>query len=280
MSDANAVLASITSTARNLVRDFGTFFETEVGPLNVLTIRLPHPLVSAISLQVFVATPTATPGEYTSALTTAWSLDERNGILKFTDSSLLGKRCLISGYHYTWFTDSDLGMHVKQMADEHLWNRHGDYGIFGDVEQEVVALGAVVRALNSLALELALDIDVSTPEGIYIPARQRYGQVIQMMGSWETVYTEKAASLNVGLGALEQFQLRRVAYTTNRLVPLYREREIDDYRYPHRIRPDIPDGETPITSTPEDDIIEITEDMDPRSYEIGWRTIGTTGDYY
>ena len=46
-----------------------------------------------------------------------------------------------------------------------------------------------------------------------------------MMQYFEGQYEERAAALNIGLGALEQFRLRRVAYLTNRYVPVYKERE-------------------------------------------------------
>jgi hypothetical protein len=77
---------------------------------------------------------------------------------------------------------------------------------------------------------------------MYIPAHQRYSQVIQQMQFWEGQYEEKMASLNIGLGALEQFRLRRVALTTGRYVPVYVDREFDDPRWPHRLYPTIPDG--------------------------------------
>ena len=102
-------------------------------------------------------------------------------------------------------------------------------------------MGAVVRALWSLCLEFSFDIDVSTPEGMYIPARQRFGQVLQMLNYWQVQYNERAQALNIGLNALEQFRLRRVAYLTNRYVPIYQEREVDNPLPPKRLFPQIPD---------------------------------------
>ena len=54
-------VATIAGTARAMIRDFPKYFEVELGPLNVLTIRLPHPLVSAASMQVFLGTPPMPP---------------------------------------------------------------------------------------------------------------------------------------------------------------------------------------------------------------------------
>lgn len=264
-------IAEIAVTARTLLRDFPHFFETELGPLNTLSIRLPHPLVSSASLQVYVW------NDPTSTLTTSWALDERNGILKITDEDLLSGRVLISGYHYTWFTDTDLGIAAKMAADEALYNTSGSYDTLDGVVGEVVAMGAVVRALWSLSTELSLDIDVSTPEGMFIPARQRFQQVLQMMQYWEGQYTTRAAELNIGLGQLEVFRLRRVAKLTNRYVPVYLEREFDDRRYPQRIYPTIPDG-TMQSIEASEDIIDVVESMDPMkprrpsvgASELGW----------
>ena len=279
-------VAAIATTARAMLRDFPQFFETEVGPLNTLTIRLPHPLIQASSMQVYVATPPVPPAtDYVSTPTTAWQLDDRNGLLKLTDATLLNKRVLISAYHYTWFSDSDLVMAANQAAQEVVHTSNGDVDNINGIYQEVTAMAAVVRALWFLATELSLDIDVSTPEGVYIPARQRYSQVLQMMQFWEGEYSTRAESLNIGLGALEQFTLRRVAYLTGRFVPVYVTREIDDPRYPQRIYPPIPDGTMSAPSQGGDlnDVIDVTEAMTPESVAraaLGsgaWVTIGTSG---
>jgi hypothetical protein len=231
--------AEMAGGVRALVRDFPQYFETEEGPLRVLTIRLPHPLVSPSSLQVYV-TPDTDPA--TTALTDKWQLDERNGILKLTDESYVGQRVLVAGYHHIWFSDSDIARAMQQISTEVLYTTPGqELSDLSPAVVDVAQIGAVVHLLWSLCLELALDIDVSTPEGMFIPAHQRYAQVLQMMQYWEGQYTERAASLGLGYGALEIFQLRRVSYTTGRYVPVYQNREIDDPRWPKRVYPPIPD---------------------------------------
>ena len=277
----------VAGTARAMLRDFPKFFETETGPLNVLTVRLPHPLVAAASLQVYTGTAGADADDpWTAAGTEAWTLDDRNGLLKMNNEGDLGKRVLVAGYYYTWFTDSDLAMHANQASQEVLYSTGGNEDSLEGVLGEVTAMGAVVRALWSLSLELMLDIDVSTPEGMFIPARQRFAQVLQMMQYWEGEYQDRANSLNIGLGALEQFRLRRVAYLTNRYVPLYQEREVDDPRWPKRLYPPIPDGSLgPATSTDNMDVIEVTEAIPPVSHrypgygEVGWTSLGTRGNW-
>jgi hypothetical protein len=244
----------MTHRSRELLRDFPIFFEAEQGPLNTLTIRLEHPYV-AQALQVFVTDVSTNP--ITTVASTAWELDERNGLLKLTDATYQGKRVLVAGYHYKWFTDSDLLHHIEDVVTEFTYDTNGDVDSLSDAEAEVATIGAVVRALWSLSTELALDIDVSTPEGMFIPAHQRFSQVMQMMQHWEAQYTDRAASLNVGLGKVEIFRLRRVARLTNRYVPVYLDREIDDRRRPKRVYPPIPD--ISMGSTPDYDVFEVAE---------------------
>lgn len=226
----------LVSGARTILRDFPQYFEVDEGPLNVLTVRLPHPMIDGKTTQVYVSDDALNPPQTT--LTTSWQLDERTGLLKLTDERLLNKRVLVTGFYFTWFTDTDLGFHINQVQDEM------DYGNTGDpyqpVHYDVIMLGGVVRALWSLAAELSLDIDVSTPEGMFIPARQRYTQIMQMVQYYEGQYNTKTAMLNIGLGSLDQSHLRRVAKLTGRYVPVYIDREFDDPRPPERLYPAIP----------------------------------------
>jgi hypothetical protein len=253
-------LDDLTAGARTFLRDFPQYFEVDTGVLNTLTVRLPHPLVSSQSLQVYVntaAAPGPPPIAATSALTTDWSLDERSGLIKLTNTADLGKSAVVAGYYYTWFTDSDLAFHVRKSVNELTYG--ADVATFTPVHYDVVMLGGVVHALWSLAMELSLDIDVSTPEGMFIPARQRFTQVLQMLQYWESEYSDKAAMLNMGLGALQVFQLRRVAYMTGRYVPVYKSREFDDPDPPERLYPPIPEGVQPSA----DIEVEVVETLYP-----------------
>jgi hypothetical protein len=235
---------TLTSGARNYLRDFPQYFEVDAGVLNVLTVRLPHPLVSPTSLQVYIGSP--------AVVTTAWELDERAGLLKLTQSTDLHKPLVVAGYHYTWFSDADLAFHVGKSVHEVSYG--SDLTEFQPVHYDVVMLGGVISALWSLAMELSLDIDVSTPEGMFIPARQRFTQVVQMLQNFETEYNNKAAMLNMGLNSLDQSRLRRVAKMTGRFVPVYIDREFDDPRPPERVYPAIPEG---VQSTEDVEVIDI-----------------------
>jgi hypothetical protein len=240
---------------RSKLRDFPKYFEISEGRLNVLTIRLPHPYVTPTALQVYVTTmtppvPPATDPVPVTALTDEWTLDERNGLLKLSNTTFLGADVIAAGYHYVWFSDADLVRAVQEVTNEMLYGNEETLDTLSGVQAEVIEMGAVTRALWSLSIELALDIDVSTPEGMFIPAHQRYQQVVAMMQYWEGQFNERAASLNMGLGALEIFRLRRVSYTTGRYVPVYQDREFDDPRWPKRLYPVIPEGVPDDTETP------------------------------
>jgi len=242
--------AEMVAGVRAKLRDFPKYFEVEEGKLNTLTIRLPHPYVTPSALQVYVTLPAVPPATETTVLTTDWDLDERNGLLKLTEVGFLGAQVIVAGYHYVWFSDADLVRSVQEVTSEALYGNEETEDTLSDVQGEVIEMGAVTRALWSLLIELALDIDVSTPEGMFIPAHQRYQQVLGMMQYWEGQYNERAASLNMGLGALEIFQLRRVSYTTGRYVPVYQNREFDDPRWPKRLYPPVPQGVPDDTETP------------------------------
>ncbi len=301
----SATVSDVTSGARTFLRDFPMYFEVDEGPLNTLTIRLPHPLISAETLSVYTLDP---PGpNAVSTLTKAWQLDERNGLLKLTDTALLNKGVIVNGYHFSWFLDSDLAFHASQVLAEFTYSGAvTGLNAMAPAQVEVTMLGTVVRALWSLQMELMLDIDVNSPEGMMIPARQRYAQVMQMLGPLEAEFQSKADMIGLGLGALEVFRLRRVSYTTGRYVPVYRDREYDDPRWPDRLWPPIPWGVPPSqesepayakirevtgvlpVSTRGD--IPTVEEIGRGSYEEigrgsyedlgqGWTSLGTRGDW-
>ena len=268
---------TLVSGSRNFLRDFPLFFEVDTGPLDVSTVRLPHPLVPLNMLQVVTHNGTDPPVPVPA---TDIQLDERNGLLKFLTTDYFGKRVLIAGYHFNWFLDSDLGFHAGRTLTDVAYGQTVDsMDDFSPIEMDTIVMGTVVSALWSLATELALDIDVSTPEGMYIPARQRYAQVMQMHASWAEQFKGRMEHLNLGTGRLEQFWLRRTAYLTNRLVPLYKQREFDDHTPPERLFPPIPSGiggaEENVRRNP--DAVWTVEEIARYGQDIDWRTLGTWG---
>lgn len=220
----------IANRARLRLRDFPIFFEAPFAGA-AATLRLPHPLIDPASFQVWL--PDGTP------ITSGWTLDPRNGIVKFANPSAYTDGIGTSGYYFTWFLTEDLEYYASVTQAYTTYDREAN----GDpIEVEVNALGTAVQALWSLAAEFGTDIDVSTPEGMYIPAHQRFSQVWTVLQATQEEYKHQAAMLGIGIDRIEQFSFRRVAYLTNRYVPTYRTKEVGDWTPPVRIFPTIPDG--------------------------------------
>lgn len=268
------LVQDVAKNARVYLRDFGTYFDIDYAVVNAPILRLEHPLVNAASLSVInLATTTAIP-------ITDYVVDERFGLIRLLQNpSTYTSGIHVSGIHYQWFLDEDLQFFATVMIAEHAHNqpRFAMEEVLG-VEAEILSIGTLVQALWSLTTEFGTDIDVNTPEGISIPAHQRFSQVYQLMNFWQGQYDMKAAMLNVGLNRLEVLTLRRISRLTNRYPPIYRPREIDDPGPPIRVRPAI-------------DIIAPTEIEEDAAYwsstyqdtsevfdlDGGWFSIGSNG---
>jgi hypothetical protein len=286
MAATEPTVESIALSARNMLRDFPNFFEVDLGPLQMSTIRLPHPNVDADTLQVYTAAQPGPNGSATNLTMTAvpddeWVLDERNGLVKFTSSAYQGQRVFVAGYHFEWFITQDLEFNASLVVAEHMFQRTDQtLGTISPVELDVIAMGTVVRALWALVTDFSTDIDVNSPEGMFIPARQRFQQVWQMLQYWEGQYSDRAKSLNVGLSNIDIFNLRRVSRMTNRYVPVYVSREYDDHNPPQRVYPPIP---TLVTSEPgsgSGDNEVTVEEIGRESADLGfggWQSGGTNG---
>jgi hypothetical protein len=248
------------------VRDFGHYFEVPYTAAPIYTMRLPHPNVDA---SLFIAwLPDGTqidPATYT--------IDQRNGILKLQDPNSAPDGLGCSGYYYEWFLNEDLAYAAGVISNQVLngTTQATDGSDFSPVVCDAIATGAAANAFWSLCAELSLDVDVSTPEGMMIPAHQRYQQVWQMAGFWEQKFKDEASVLNIGIWKIDQYWLRRTSYLTNRLVPIIKEREVDDPRFPQRVLNPIPDG-----TGQEGELVYVPEPPGGIS-GIGWQTIMTSG---
>ena len=267
MSVALDTSVDIADRARNLIRDFPLFFEETYQPLSGSTVKLSRMLVATLEIRKL--------SDGTEV--TAYALDPRNGVVKFTDPSTFLSGISIIGYHYEWFLPDDLEYFADISMSEVMSGRTDvrDFAELSHEEKHVTAIGAVSFALMSLLTELSTDIDVSTPEGLSIPAHMRFQQVQQMQQFWAAEYTKKSAMLNLGLERMEVKDLRRVSRLTNRYVPSFRGREIDDPRPPVRVFPII----DPLVAAPEEGGSEGAGGYNP-DYGLssdGWSTLGTSG---
>ena len=256
----------LVGAARQYLRDFPQYFEEAYQPIQQSTIRLGHPLVSSIEVSD-AATATEIDG---------YDINWRNGILKLNDPSLTPDGIYVRGYHYEWFMDEDLAYFGGVVVQEHTFDSPADeFSDFGPTELHVISIGTVVYALWSLVTEFSTQIDVSTPEGMMIPAHMRFQQVLQLFNYWKGKYDEMAAATNTGLNQITISQMRRIARMTNRYVPVFRGREIDDPTPPVRVFPPIPE----LGPTFEEDGAQPASGYD-NDYGIvggGWTTLGTSG---
>lgn len=262
---ANSI-PELGQAARNHLRDFPVFFEDTYQPLQSATVKLSHPLIASLELRS-VADGTEV---------TDFHIDYRNGVVKLNDPESLQAGIYAVGYHYEWFLDEDLTYFAELVVNEHLYDRTDltELSQMSGPEQHTIAIGTLVYALWSLVTEFSTEIDVSTPEGMMIPAHMRFQQTLQLFQYWKQKYDEMAASLNVGLMKISVKELRRVSRLTNRYVPTFRGREVDDPRPPIRVFPQI----DPIVPSPEEGGSEGGSlNMDYGIAGEGWTTLGTSG---
>lgn len=224
--------AELGSAARNFLRDHPKYFEETYTPLQAATIKLSVPLVASLEIRAV--------DDNTEV--TNFSIDNRNGVVKIPDVSTLKNGVHMYGYHYEWFLEDDLEYYADIILQELTFDSDmSDLTDFTDYETKLAAVGTVMYALFSLMTEFATDIDVSTPEGIMIPAHMRFQQVTQMYQYWKQKFDELAAAANLGPNKISQYNLRRISRLTGRYVPVFRGREVDDPRWPVRVFPEIPE---------------------------------------
>lgn len=222
-------------------------------------------IITTSDLHVFTTDPT-TLVNTTLALGTDFTLDSDNGIIVLTTYLPKDVLLTVEGKAYGLFSDDELSQFVREAVLQHTnaatqTTRYRDSNGFirydkvavtldnlPEVENLLVAILASIEALWALSTDAATDIDVVTSEGTHIPRSQRFAQIRAQIDTLTEKYQTLCGQLNVGLWRIEMSNLRRVSRTTNRLVPIYVEREYDDPTYPERIITEIdqrgadPDG--------------------------------------
>lgn len=234
-----ATLADIENIARTYLRDFPKFFQAsfdvigrtyELGQINVDTDSL------------WVAVYTTSGGSASALSATEYSLDERNGVLRLGSTYPTGTKLLVEGYYYEWVTPSDLNFYSQRALEKHLHTINLTINQLADVVINAIGIAAICECLWALMTEYSRDIDVITSESVHIPASQRFRMVQALLMQWEKEYERHATNLNIGFDRLEVFNLRRVSRTTNRLIPLYKQKEFGDYSPLERLWPEIDTG--------------------------------------
>lgn len=229
----SSILETVTTTARNFLRDFPKFFQTSFEA-TTRTYELGHPNIDTDSL--YIATYTSsTP---TALAASAFSLDARNGILRLSSTPTSNSSLMVEGYYYEWILPADLTFYAKIAIEEHAYNLSTSLENMSEIVINTIGMATVVHSLWALLSEYSRDIDVMTSESVHIPGSQRYRMVQSLLEYWQAAYDKNARALNIGVNRIEMMNLSRVSRLTNRYIPIYRGREIGDYGPIKRVFPD------------------------------------------
>ncbi len=231
------VVKLITEIARNYLRDFPKYFQTAFDA-QTRTYELGHPNIDKDSLYIAVYTSN-TPVELAAS---AFSLDQRNGILRLGSTPAANSRLMVEGYYYEWVLPDDLTFYAQRAVNFHMHNIGVELENASPAVLDVIGLAALIEALWALMTEYSRDIDVMTSESVHIPGSQRFNMLKNLIDGWEQEYRKHAKALNIGPERIEVMNLRRVSRTTNRYVPIYKAKELGDYAPIERIFPDQDNG--------------------------------------
>jgi hypothetical protein len=173
-----------------------------------------------------------------------------------------GDNLIVSGFAGGMFSDDELETFINDAVLQHtngrtvkirlrdsngfirFVNNPMDLTTLPDIEGVLVALRASIDALWALATDASTDIDISSADGTTVPRSQRYRQLREQIDGMTDRYNQLCNMLNVGLNRIEMSKIRRVSRTTNRLVPIFADREYDDYELPTRQLPPIDTRDT------------------------------------
>lgn len=233
------------------------FRQTFRGTGNQDQFDLPVERVDPTSMTVFTVDNASPPNTVYLRQNTDYTLDDVNGLIQTSTPLATDVLLVAEGDAFGMFDDTELTQYVLDAILQHTYGqnvttRYRDGNGFiqydrvaktienlPEVEELPVSLLATVTALWVLFIDASTDIDITSAEGTHIPRSQRYGQLQNSIQLVTDRYKEICAQLNVGLYKIEVSNLRRVSRTTNRLVPIFVEREYDETTYPTRITPEI-----------------------------------------
>ena len=246
-----ATKESIIETARNYLRDFKKPFQ-QTFVSSGITYDLGKPNVESSTLWVKSLAQGATE---TADVT--YTLDARNGLIRLSADLPNTTTLMVDGYYYEWLLPDDLEFYADMAINLNTHNLRVPLANVAPAVADVIGIHTLVQALWGLLSEFSRDIDVITSEAVHIQSSQRYRMVSGLLDYWMAEYNRRAQALNIGLERLEVVNLRRVSRTTNRLVPLYKQREVGDYDPIERIWPGIDEG-----------LINIEEESDDMRQEV------------
>lgn len=186
-----------------------------------------------------------------------YELLKEQGQVMLTIPPPAGYQVLFTGSAYGLFTAEDMIPYLRDAVTWHCYGRsvreryrtpqgfiayrETPIGLANlpPAEEPLLAMRAVHNLLWVLATDAASDINVQTAEGTVIDRGQRYRQLISQITELRTRYDKDCAMINGGPYRWETIRLRRISKSTGRLVPLYKDREYDEFSAPTRLVPPI-----------------------------------------
>lgn len=187
----------------------------------------------------------------------AYAVDPEIGQVFLGQPLPLGSTLIFTGCAWSLFSDYELAQIAMDSVRQHVYaqeieERYRDAHGFFDfretaktvqnlpmIEEPLVEMLTVINCFWALANDAATDTNIQTAEGTVIDRSTRYRQLMEQIAAMTARYQDYCGQLNVGLYRAETLQLRRTSYTTGRLVPLFKSREIDDHRWPIRLIPPV-----------------------------------------
>lgn len=242
-------LATTIAKAKLSIRDFGDPFQAQqIGDGTATRYDLPAVNVDPETVVAYTrsgaTTTVLTPAVGSTPASGEYLLEPRDGLLILSSALPVGTLLVVEGQAGFWSLPSDFEEFVELAFDLHAKGRVPEltWDNVDPAEEYAIALLAAREALWAQITEAASQVDVTTPEGMHIPGGAHYRQLMDLLDRIEAHYKEFAQALNVGPFRIQMFTLRRISRTTNRLVPLYVPREIEDTSPPVRIYPAIDPG--------------------------------------
>jgi IPT/TIG domain len=215
-----------------MVQDIGRPFSANViinGTANVFDLP-----VETISQTMWPPVVVLGGVVISGASTPTYYFDYKYGVIGFyTPPQPAGATLGVSGHAYDYFTDAEVQQAVTDAFNLHTNDLDpplyidpvlGQMGVDSNNEY-MISILAAVELLWFRSTDAAQEVDIHTPEGVSIPRSQRYEQIMQQIERLNAAYEAQSGALGTGLYRIQVLNQRRVSYTTNRLVPIFREQE-------------------------------------------------------
>jgi hypothetical protein len=218
--------------------------------------ELPFENIDPNNLSV-VLTDSSLPHTYPLVLGQDYTADFRNGVLLLNTAPVENLLLVAQGIYYKDFLPGELDLYVRIAYIQHVEGVDpspqldvfpapqppvSGYGTpppsrLREIDEFPMSLLASMYALDDLATMVAQEADVHTPDGVTIARSQIFQQLRVRIQDIEDRYKQLCSLLNIGLYRITTSTLRRISRTTNRLVPIYIPREIDDMMMAQRHLP-------------------------------------------